>query len=454
MKIRNRILLSYSIAINLITGVTLIMIYLLFAEYREEQFLKQQRERIKTTLQLFSEITREDNNIQQTMDILTVYDYYDEKLMIFNSERQLLYVSKEDIPSPDVEEIFLHLSPGNPVFKTREGNFEVVGIFFQSRTDEFYAISKAYDELGFTKMQFLRNILMGIFFIIAVIVVVISHFLSKVISRPITELTKTLQNYDLQKEDTELIKADTKTTEILELTDKFNQMLERTRKAFDFQKHTVHHISHQLKTPISVLVSELERLSDRAADTELEIELNDLIVKTKSLGSIINVLLEISKLESGREIVEKSIRIDELIFDIIDELSIVSPKFKFEVNFIPEEFEEDRLLLKANPVLMRQALLNLLNNCIIYSDHPKAEVTIDCSSRQGLNIQIKNSGDPIKIEEEKLLFNHFFRGENSREVSGFGLGLVLTKKILELHKAGITYSNPNDKLNVFEIVFD
>ena len=280
MKIRNRILLSYSIAINLITGVTLILIYLLFAEYREEQFLKQQRERIKTTLQLFSEITREDIDIQQTMDILTVYDYYDEKLMIFNSERQVLYVSKEDIPAPDVEEIFHHLSPANPVFKTREGNFEVVGIFFQSRTDEFYAISKAYDELGFTKMQFLRNILLGIFFVIAVIVVIISHFLSKMISRPITELTMTLQNYDLQKEDTELIKADTRTTEILELTDKFNQMLERTREAFAFQKHTVHHISHQLKTPIAVLVSELERLSDRAADPGLEAELKNLIVKT------------------------------------------------------------------------------------------------------------------------------------------------------------------------------
>jgi len=451
MKIRNRILLYYSVAINLITAATLVLIYLLFADYREEQFLQQQKERIKTTLQLFSELTREDNDIQQTMDILTVYDYYDEKLMIFNQEKQLLYVSKEDIPTPDIELILGQLSRENPVLKTNEGLYEIVGIYTESRAGSFYAISKAFDELGYTKMQFLRNLMIAIFLAIAAIVVIISHLLSKKITSPITQLTAKLKNYDLTDHEAGILPNTSHTFEIVELTDKFNELLSRTKEAFAFQKHTVHHISHQLKTPIAIIVSELERLMEKSSDENFRKDLQSQIVKTKSLGGIINVLLEISKLEAGQQIVKTSIRIDELVFDIIAELNIIAPDFLFELHYFPQDFEEKNLMITSNPILIRQAFLNLLNNCTAYSDDSKAEIRLNCSSQDQIRIKIINTGASVSKEEEKLMFNHFFRGKNSENVQGFGLGLVLTKKIFELHNSTISYSNPGGKINIFEI---
>ena len=452
MKIRNRILLYYSVAINLITAVTLVVIYLLFADYREEQFLQQQRERIKTTLQLFSELTREDDNIQQTMDILTVYDYYDEKLMIFDSNKQLLYVSKEDIPTPDVPSILNQLSRENPVLKTNEGLYEIVGIYTESRGDTFFAISKAFDELGYTKMQFLRNLMIAIFLAIAAVVVLISHFLSKKITSPITQLTARLKNYDLTDQQANILPNTTSTFEIVELTDKFNELLSRTREAFAFQKHTVHHISHQLKTPIAVIVSELERLMTQTDEQAFKNDLQNQIVKAKSLGTIINVLLEISKIEAGQAIVKTNIRVDELIFDVINELNIIAPDFVFDLHYYPQDFEEKSLIVNANPILIRQAFLNLLNNCTAYSDDSRAEVRLDCSLKNEIRIKIINTGPSVNEEEEKLMFNHFFRGKNSENVQGFGLGLVLTKKIFELHHATITYSNPGGQINIFEVV--
>ena len=452
MKIRNRILLYYSVAINLITAVTLVVIYLLFADYREEQFLQQQRERIKTTLQLFSELTREDDNIQQTMDILTVYDYYDEKLMIFDSNKQLLYVSKEDIPTPDVPSILNQLSRENPVLKTNQGLYEIVGIFTESRGDTFFAISKAFDELGYTKMQFLRNLMIAIFLAIAAVVVLISHFLSKKITSPITQLTARLKNYDLTDQQANILPNTTSTFEIVELTDKFNELLSRTREAFAFQKHTVHHISHQLKTPIAVIVSELERLMTQTDEQAFKNDLQNQIVKAKSLGTIINVLLEISKIEAGQAIVKTNIRVDELIFDVINELNIIAPDFVFDLHYYPQDFEEKSLIVNANPILIRQAFLNLLNNCTAYSDDSRAEIRLDCSHKNEIRIKIINTGPSVSEEEEKLMFNHFFRGKNSENVQGFGLGLVLTKKIFELHHATITYSNPGGQINIFEVV--
>jgi len=453
MKIRNKILTYFSVIVNLLTGVTFVIIFLLFADYREEQFLNQQKERINTTLQLFSEIKKEDEEVQETMDILTVYDYYDEKLMIFNADRQLVYVSKEDIPTPDVSGILESLSRENTLVKTREAEFEIVGIYTETREGEYYAISKAYDDHGFTKMKFLRNVLIGIFIFIAIIVVLISQFLSSKIADPITKLTRDLNKMDPGSSEKELLTTDTDTHEIVQLTQRFNDLLDRTEKAFAFQKHTIDHISHQLKTPIAVLVSELERLRQSEDKEEIKEGLQNQIIKAKSLGGIVNVLLEISKIESGQQFSTEKSRVDEMVFDVINELNIIAPDFTFDLQYQPEHFDEKNLIIDANPLLMRQAFHNLLHNCLSYSDNSRAEVTFDCSDTEILRVRIVNTGETISPEESKLLFNHFFRGENSQSISGFGLGLVLTRKILELHEAEISYKNPGKNINIFELHF-
>jgi two-component system, OmpR family, sensor histidine kinase ArlS len=237
------------------------------------------------------------------------------------------------------------------------------------------------------------------------------------------------------------------------LTQRFNDLLKRISEAFAFQKHTVHHISHQLKTPVAVLVSELEKIKNYARIEDIKPEIENQINKAKTLGSIINVLLEISKIESGQQPIKQALRIDELFFDVIEELNAIYTDFRFEVNYAPDEINESRLIINLNPILIRQAIQNLLTNCVSYSNNSKAEIIIDSSSEGELKIQIINSGEPISTEEENFLFKHFFRGNNSVGKIGFGLGLVLTKKIMELNSATITYSNPSDNMNVFELCF-
>jgi len=453
MKIRNKILVYFSTTVIALTALSFILIYLLFSQYRKEEFLQQQSERIGTSLQLLSEIKQDNENIQETMDVLTVYDFYDEKLLIFNELKELIYSSKEDIPAPDIKNVLKKLSPENKWFRAKEGKYDIIGIYVQVKNKSYYAISKAYDDFGYTKMFFLRNVLIGIFVIIAIIVFLISHFLSKNISKPIADLTERLNKYDLSAEDAEMVQTETTTFEILQLTERFNALLKRTKKAFAFQRHTTQHISHQLKTPVAVLVSELERIGALNDIDAMKNQIHHQLVKAKSLGSIINVLLEISKIESGQPIQKQPVRIDELIYDVIDELNIIYPDFHFEINYMPDIIDESKLIINLNPILIRQAFQNLLNNCILYSNEAKAQITMDCTSETLLKIQIKNTGKPISEDEKKYLFKHFFRGQNSHGVTGFGLGLVLTKKIIELNGAAINYANPTENENVFELGF-
>ncbi len=451
MKIRNKILIYFSTTMIVLTAISFTIIYFLFSNYRAEEFLQQQNERIQTTLQLVTEIVQESENIQETMDVLTVYDFYDEKLLIYDENKQLIYKSKEDIPDPDIEKILSALPPENEWFKTKEGKYDVIGTHIIKDSKSFYAISKAYDEFGFTKLYFLRNVLIGIFLFILVSVIFVAQFLTEKLSKPLTALTQRLKNYNLGSETYKELVIENSTYEIEQLTRRFNELLIRTNEAFAFQKHTIHHISHQLKTPIAVIVSELEKIKQSDDIEEMKPAIQKQIIKAKSLGNIIHVLLEISKIETGQEVKKQASRLDEVIFDVIAELNIIYPDFRFEVNYEPEAFNENRLIVHVNQVLIRQAFQNLLSNCAAYSNQSKAEVKLDCSNEKSVKVSIINKGTPISAEEEKLLFNHFFRGENSRNRAGFGLGLVLTKRIMELNGASISYSNPEENLNVFEL---
>ena len=201
------------------------------------------------------------------------------------------------------------------------------------------------------------------------------------------------------------------------------------------------------------MVSELERIKNLSNTKIIKSDIENQINKTKSLGSIINVLLEISKIEAGQQTKKQFLRIDELFYDVMEELNGIYFDFHFEVNYLPDEFNEKRLVINLNPILIRQAIQNLLINCVSYSNNSKAEIKFDCTQLNELKIQILNSGKPISKREEMFLFNHFFRGQNSEGKIGFGLGLVLTKKIVELNSATITYSNPIPNTNVFELKF-
>jgi two-component system, OmpR family, sensor histidine kinase ArlS len=453
MKIRNKILIYFSSTVIALTAISITIIYILFSEYREEEFQQQQNEKIHTTIKLIEKFKQESAAISFLIDQQDINDFYDEKLLVYDSNKKMIFASLDSLDIVKAESILNKLSPTQRWIETKEENYDLIGIYAETNNQDYYAVSKAYDAFGYSKLYFLRNVLFGIFLFITVVVVLISRFLSDKISRPITALAENLNKYDLSKENIDELAIETSSSELNQLTQRINELLRRTNEAFVFQKHTIHHISHQLKTPISVLVSELERIKDFSNIEDVKSEIENQIIKAKSLGGIINVLLEISKIESGQQTKKQALRIDELFFDIIEEFNALYPHFHFEVNYAPDEINENRLIVNLNPILIRQAIQNLLSNCVSYSNNSKAEIKIDCSDSNDIKIQIINSGNPISTEEENFLFNHFFRGKNSEGKIGFGLGLVLTKKIVELHSATIMYSNPTANMNVFEVCF-
>src|SRR5690606_10236184 len=125
----------------------------------------------------------------------------------------------------------------------------------------------------------------------------------------ITRLAENMNKYDLASEKAVILKPDTSSYELQHLTERFNELLKRTEEAFAFQKNAIHHISHELKTPVAILVSELETTLTYTDIDDIKFVLESQINTAKSLGEIINVFLEISKIESGQQIPKSRVRI-------------------------------------------------------------------------------------------------------------------------------------------------
>ncbi|HTO38048.1 MAG TPA: HAMP domain-containing sensor histidine kinase [Brumimicrobium sp.] len=452
MKIRNKILFYISTIVILIMAVAFTFIFILFSEYREEEFQQQQFDKIKTTIKLIEQFKDDSAEISYLLDEQDINDFYDEKLLIFDGNKQPIFESLDDLEIEQTEKILNQLSSNRNWIETTEGEYDLIGVYRLRNGVEYYGISKANDVYGHTKLNYLKTVLILIFLSITIIIILVSLYISKTIATPIIELEAKISNYKIDKENNAPIEINTTTIELINLTDRFNELLLKTEDAFKFQKHTINHISHQLKTPIAVLVTELEKTKKISEASEVKDAIQQQVIKAKSLGSIIDVLLEISKIESGQTVDFHEYRIDEVVFDCINELNIIYPDFVFNVNYSTANFDDKFLTKKINPTLIKQAFLNLLHNSIKYSAVNNSEVNFNLDNSSDLSIVFKNSGAPIIDAENKLMFKYFFRGENSKDKAGHGLGLILTKRIVEIHDAKIHYEREND-MNVFSITF-
>ncbi len=451
MKIRNKILLYFSATSIALVGILFFVMYWLFSEYREEEFQQRQKEKILSTLHFISEVEKKEKELTDAIDRLTINSILNEKLLIFDSSKKLVYASLDDVSISYSGALLSELNDHKNWIEQKDGLYDVVAIYFTSNNKSYYGISKAFDEFGYTKLSFLRNLLLIVFIVFSALVIALSIYISNRISKPIARLAMLLSNYKIGISPINSI-IQTNTFEIRYLHKKFNELVSRTNEAYNFQKNSIHHISHQLKTPIAVLISEQERIRNKTADKIMQQEIDTQITKTRSLADIINILLEISKIESGQSVHKHSIRADELIFDCISELNTLYPEFIFEVSYQPDEPDAEKLTIYANEMLIRQAFQNLLNNCVVYSDkNGKAEIKMDSSQTGRLAILFINAGPSLSDKERTFLFSLFFRGENSRNKAGFGLGLTLAKNIIVLHKGTLSYTSPSENINVFEV---
>ncbi|HEX3008458.1 MAG TPA: HAMP domain-containing sensor histidine kinase [Bacteroidales bacterium] len=450
MNIRIRILLYFSAITIILTGALLIFVYTLFSHFRENSFHEEQAIKIKTTLKILAVRKQIDKTMIESIDTVTIQELYNEKLMIFDHDKTLVYKSIDDTQIPYYLSLLNRLNEDNQQIELEDNQYDVVGIYLEQDGKGFYGICKAYDASGYKVLDYLKRTFIFSFLGISCILFVLLFYFSGQITNSILHVTRQIRNYDFER-NVQPITCKNDNDEIALLVKRFNQLLEEMNKAYLFQKHAVHHISHELKTPISVLVSNFEKIEKENLPNQIKEHIRIQKEETKSLGDIINSLLEIARVESGKVFDPASIRIDELLFDVADELKIIHPEFQFLIELDQELEDEKLLIVKGNLRLLKTAFLNIMVNDINYSKDNSANIFISYNGPY-LQLRFVNTGMTISPDEQQYIFQHFFRGNNSNGKRGFGLGLVLVHRILMLHKGQISYRVNENSYNEFKVL--
>ena len=234
--------------------------------------------------------------------------------------------------------------------------------------------------------------------------------------------------------------------EIDRLANTFNEMLSRLEETFVMRRDFISNASHELRTPLGVMMIQLEvaLLSERTPQEYKRI-LVSLLDDIKNLKQLMNGLLELTETNYNTESIKMyPIRIDELLWHAKSDLLTQHPGYKVVERYtlIPED--QKKLIVNGNE-LLRSALINIMSNGCKYSLDNQVYISLEAKDDM-VTITCTDMGIGIPEEEVKKVFQPFFRGSNAKLFSGNGLGLALTKKIIELHK-GILHID--SKLNEY-----
>ncbi len=210
--------------------------------------------------------------------------------------------------------------------------------------------------------------------------------------------------------------------------------------------------SHQLLTPISVTkwISEMLLGGDFGPiNKEQEKNIRDIYDANKRMSDLVTSLLNISRIESGRIMVNpKPTHLDRLVEDVIGELRL---KIKEKGHSVDTDFEESLPDINIDPSLIREVYKNIISNAVKYTP-AKGKISVSVK-REGDDIvsEIRDNGYGITEEGKKRVFEKFYRGENiiGIEKDGNGLGLYLVKQIIGVSGGKIWFTSEIGKGTTF-----
>ncbi|ACJ76216.1 sensor histidine kinase [Thermosipho africanus Ob7] len=230
--------------------------------------------------------------------------------------------------------------------------------------------------------------------------------------------------------------------------------LEKLKQLDKMKTEFVANISHELRTPLTAIKAYTETLLNMEVDRESQREfLETVYEQSERLESLLNDLLDFTLIESGTMELEYSeFDLCELIKEVVENLKQLAEKYKVKINVSCESIS-----ISADKRRIKQAIHNLVDNSIKFSDKSKEERYVNISvekKEENLSIIIEDNGIGISQEDKEKIFEKFYRGDRSLtyEVPGTGLGLTIVQEIIKLHGGKINVNSTLGEGTTFELV--
>lgn len=280
------------------------------------------------------------------------------------------------------------------------------------------------------EMQRTMNIILIVILLAAAgIVILLSNYLSKEISAPLSMMGKHIKTLsELNFSDTLFVPAD---NEIQELVRNINTMAEKLDTHNKSQKLFLQNASHEFRTPIMAIQSHAEGILYGVVEGPEAARI--ILDESKRLTHLVEELLYLSRLDAIEEIYnQENIDINGLLKDTCQRMSTIANTNKISVSLnLPEEC----LWVSGDSDKLERCFANIINNCIRYASN---QVKLELSKNNNkVRIMISDDGPGFDTDEENQIFNRFYKGKKGNT----GLGLAISKSIIEKHSGKITALN-------------
>lgn len=335
----------------------------------------------------------------------------------------------------------------NPKF-----NNKILGYGIKLDNHTYVFINASLEPLDAT-IRILKNQLIYVSIIVLILSFIIAYFISKKISKPIISInTKAKQmskgDYQITFPNNQGIK------EIDELAHTLNQAKEELAKTDELRRDLMANVSHDLKTPLTMIKAYAEMVRDLTYNNKEKREqnLNTIINETDRLNNLVNDILELSKLQSH------ILNLNYETFDIITLIQNILTHYEILI-----EQENSKIIfnhthpvqITADKKKIEQVIYNLINNAIEHTEKENIIQIAITEKKDKIKISITNTGTFIKKEEQLHIWDKYYHTskKHKRNTCGTGLGLSIVKNILEAHQFsyGVSSTKQTGTTFYFEI---
>lgn len=267
--------------------------------------------------------------------------------------------------------------------------------------------------------------------VLVVISVVIAFFTARSIAKPIADTNEKAKSFAKQDYDVEFKGGPYK--EIKELNDTLAYSASELKKVDSLRKELISNISHDLRTPLTMITGYSEVMRDLPGEMTPE-NIQIIIDEASRLNSLVTDLLDISRLESGTADVKKTpFSLTRCIESIFSRYTKLIENEGFNITF---RYEEE-VFVEGDELRMTQVLYNLINNAINYVGDDKTVEVVQTVLEDKVRVDVIDHGEGIPAEQIPYIWDRYYRVDKEHKTAkiGTGLGLSIVKNILKAHDA-------------------
>ena len=440
MQIRTRLTLQFVLSGVVIMIIASFTIYFTSARFLNDDFYNRLRDKSLGTANLLFKEYEVDAQVVRKIEKDNPVTLLKEKIIILNFKNDIVYNSDEFGAIKISETILDRVKSGDKI-NFKQDLYEVAGTLYFTNFDRFVIIAAAINTEGASHLRELRLILVFVCLLSFILFFIVGWFYSGRAIKPISDVVKKVEEISVASLNLRVFEGNG-TDEIGRLAKTFNKMLERLEESFATQKNFIANASHELRTPLTSINGQLEVLmmKDRSA-FEYKSVLGSVLDDIQSLIDLSNRLLLMARTSAENPMSLKNrIRIDEILWLAREEIKKVNKNYTINISLDGSLTDSDQMVVVGDEYLLKVAVSNLIENGCKYSVDHSVDVRL-YHVRQWIEIIFEDKGIGISETDLQKVFEPFYRGSNAISVSGYGIGLPLTRQIIKNHQGKIDLSS-------------